>query len=199
MNLIDKKDDVPLEKALLILRLFDDIMHISCLGAGFRQGHISYPLAVDDDVGQRGLAAARGPHRISKGTCWLPAASAASKALWHGPAPRSPAARWATAGTATGLPSSIYHTSSALDARVCEHSPGRRWWLPRPPRRPRPRHQPPLPRATPPRPSYSGTCCPQPPAAPRPSCPGCRAPPPGRGARRWEWEACGSTHGSPSP
>lgn len=34
MNLINKKDGFPLEKSLLILSLFDDVPHVSCLGAG---------------------------------------------------------------------------------------------------------------------------------------------------------------------
>lgn len=34
MNLINKKDGFPLEKSLLVLSLFDDVPHVSCLGAG---------------------------------------------------------------------------------------------------------------------------------------------------------------------
>lgn len=58
MNLINEKDGFPLEKALLVLSLFDDVAHVGCLGAGCRQGHEPYAVflaVVGDDVSQRGL------------------------------------------------------------------------------------------------------------------------------------------------
>lgn len=58
MNLINKKDGFPLEKALLVLSLFDDVAHVGCLGAGRRQRHEPHAVflaVVSYDVGQRGL------------------------------------------------------------------------------------------------------------------------------------------------
>lgn len=58
MNLINKKDGFPFEKALFILSLFYDISHIICLGICCRQCHKSYAMflaVVGYDVSQSGL------------------------------------------------------------------------------------------------------------------------------------------------
>lgn len=58
MNLINKQDGFPFEKALFILSLFDDISHIICLGICCRQCHKSYAMflaVVGYDVSQSGL------------------------------------------------------------------------------------------------------------------------------------------------
>lgn len=58
MNLINKKDSFPLEKALFILSLFYDISHIICLGICCGQCHKPYAMflaVVGYDVSQSGL------------------------------------------------------------------------------------------------------------------------------------------------
>lgn len=58
MNLINKKDGFPFEKALLILSLLDDVTHVVGLGIGGRQCHKPYAVllaAVGYDVSQSGL------------------------------------------------------------------------------------------------------------------------------------------------
>ena len=58
MNLINKKDGFPFEKALFILSLFYDISNIICLGICCRQCHKPYAMffaVVGYDVSQGGL------------------------------------------------------------------------------------------------------------------------------------------------
>lgn len=58
MNLINKKDGFPFEKALFILSLLYDISHVICLGICCRQGHKPYAVflaVVGYDVSQGGL------------------------------------------------------------------------------------------------------------------------------------------------